>query len=91
MPLHAFANSCYFTLRSGGKTVITFIFDSGMVWLLSIPVAFFLAYRTELPIVPFFAVIEALNLVKCVVGYVMVKRKRWVVNLVGETAAEPVL
>ena len=91
MPLHAFANSCYFTLRSGGKTVITFIFDSGMVWLLSIPVAFFLAYRTELSIVPFFAVIEALNLVKCVVGYVMVKRKRWVVNLVGETAAEPVL
>ncbi len=84
MPLHAFANSCYFTLRSGGKTVITFIFDSGMVWLLSIPVALILAYRTELPIVPFFTVIEGLNLVKCVVGYIMVRQKRWVVNLVAE-------
>ena len=72
MPLHAFSNSCYFTLRSGGKTVITFLFDSGSVWLLSIPVAFILAYRTGVPIVPFFTVIEALNLVKCVIGAVMV-------------------
>ena len=84
MPLHAFANSCYFTLRSGGKTVITFLFDSGSVWLLSIPVAFILAYRTGVPIVPFFTVIEALNLVKCVIGAVMVRRRHWVVNLVAD-------
>ena len=84
MPLHAFANSCYFTLRSGGKTIITFIFDSGSVWLLSIPAAFILAYRTGVPIVPFFAVIEALNLVKCIIGYVMVRQHRWVVNLVAD-------
>ena len=85
MPLHAFANSCYFTLRSGGKTIITFIFDSGVLWLLSIPAAFFIAHATSLPIVPFFAVIETLNLVKCAIGFVMVRQKRWVVNLVGET------
>ena len=84
MPLHAFSNSCYFTLRSGGKTVITFLFDSGSVWLLSIPVAFILAYRTGVAIVPFFTIIEALNLVKCVIGAVMVHRRRWVVNLVAE-------
>ena len=84
MPLHAFANSCYFTLRSGGKTFITFLFDSGSVWLLSIPVAFILAYRTGVAIVPFFTVIEALNLVKCVIGAVMVHRRRWVVNLVAD-------
>ena len=84
MPLHAFANSCYFTLRSGGKTFITFLFDSGSVWLLSIPVAFILAYRTGVPIVPFFTVIEALNLVKCVIGTVMVRRRHWVVNLVAD-------
>ena len=84
MPLHAFANSCYFTLRSGGKTIITFIFDSGSVWLLSIPAAFILAYRTNVPIVPFFTVIEALNLAKCIIGYVMVRQRRWVVNLVAD-------
>ena len=85
MPLHAFANSCYFTLRSGGKTLITFLFDSGSVWLLSIPVALFLAYRTSIPIVPFFTIIESLNLVKCAVGYVMVRQKKWVVNLVANS------
>ena len=83
MPLHAFANSCYFTLRSGGKTIITFIFDSGALWLLSIPTAFIIAHYTRMPIVPFYTVIEGINLIKCVVGYVMVKQRHWVVNLVG--------
>ena len=84
MPLHAFANSCYFTLRSGGKTLITFLFDSGSVWLLSIPTALVLAYRSNVAIVPFFTIIEALNLIKCMVGYVLVRRKHWVVNLVAD-------
>ena len=86
MPLHAFANSCYFTLRSGGKTLITFLFDSGSVWLLSIPAAFLLAYRTQVPIVPMFAIVEGLNILKCAVGYLMVRRRRWVINLVGRQA-----
>ena len=83
MPMHAFANSCYFTLRSGGKTLITFIFDSGSLWLISVPAAFVIAHYTAIPIVPFFAIVEGLNLIKCVIGYVMVKQQRWVVNLVG--------
>ena len=84
MPMHAFANSCYFTLRSGGKTLITFIFDSGSLWLISIPAAFVIGHYTEIPILPFYTIVEGLNLIKCAVGYVMVKQRRWVVNLVGE-------
>ena len=87
MPMHAFANSCYFTLRSGGKTVITFIFDSGALWLISVPAAFIIAHFTEIPIVQFFAIVEGLNVIKCAVGYVMVKKRHWVVNLVGERTA----
>ena len=85
MPLHAFSNSCYFTLRSGGKTVITFIFDSGTLWLISIPVAFVLGHYTRMPIVPFYALVEALNIIKCLIGLFMVRQKKWVVNLVGES------
>ena len=84
MPLHAFANSCYFTLRSGGKTLITFLFDSGVLWLVSIPVAFVLSRFTAMLIQPMYALVEGLNLLKCIVGAVMVHRRRWVVNLVGE-------
>ncbi|MBR6211657.1 MAG: hypothetical protein IKQ64_01280, partial [Bacteroidales bacterium] len=85
LPLHAFANSCYFTLRSGGKTLITFLFDSGVLWLVSIPVAFVLSRFTAMPILPMFALIEVLNLIKCAIGYQMVRKRRWVVNLVADT------
>jgi putative MATE family efflux protein len=86
MPMHAYANACYFTLRSGGKTFITFVFDSGLLWVISIPTAFVIGHCTELPIVPFFAIIEGLNIFKCIMGWVMLRRKSWVVNLVGTEA-----
>ena len=38
----------------------------------------------KIPIVPFFAIIEGLNLIKCLIGYVMVRQRHWVVNLVSE-------
>ena len=86
MPLHAFANSCYFTLRSGGKTLITFVFDSGSLWLLNIPVAFVLSRFTAVPILQMYLTIELLNLVKCAVGFVLVRQKKWVKNLVADEA-----
>lgn len=84
MPLFSYTNSCYFTLRSGGKTLITFAFDSLFVWVFSIPVAFYLSRSTDMGIVLMYAIVELLNLVKCVIGAVLVRRRRWVVNLVGK-------
>ncbi|MCI8331795.1 MAG: MATE family efflux transporter [Clostridiales bacterium] len=89
MPIDAFANAAYFTLRSGGKTFITFIFDSCFVWLLSIPVAYCLVHFTALPIIPLYAICMALNLIKCVLGYIFVKKGIWVRRIVvpeGEAA-----
>ena len=87
MPVYAYANSCYFTLRSGGKTVVTFVFDSLFTWMLCVPVAFVLSRYTAMPILPMYITVELLNLIKCVIGYFMVKHRRWVVNLVGESKA----
>ena len=84
MPMHAFANACYFTLRSGGKTIITFVFDSLFTWLLSIPAAFVLSRYTSVPILPMYAAVEALNIFKCILGFVLVRSGKWVVNLVSE-------
>ena len=39
MPLYAFGHCSYFTLRSGGKTFITFLFDSVFTWIISVPLA----------------------------------------------------
>lgn len=83
MPLNAFTNSCYFTLRSGGKTWITFLFDSAFVWTICVPVAFVLSRFTQIPILQMYIAIQALEIIKCVSGFVLVKSRRWANNLVG--------
>ena len=81
MPVNAFTCTSYFTLRSGGKTVITFVFDSGFIWLLCMPLAFCLSRFTALPILPMFIAVQSLELVKCVVGFFLLRSRRWVNNL----------
>ncbi len=81
MPICAFSHCCYFTLRSGGRTVITFLFDSVCNWVLYIPVATFLAKYTTLPIVLVFFMVQFLELVKAIVGFFMVKSGTWARNI----------
>ena len=82
MPIQAFVNTCYFTLRSGGKTIITFIFDSAYVWSICIPLAFVLSRFTNMPLIQMFLAIQALDIIKCIIGFFLVKNKSWVNNLV---------
>lgn len=83
MPLNGFTNACYFTLRCGGKTLITFLFDSAFVWVFSLPTAFLLTRLTSLPILPIFIIVCALDLVKCGLGLYLVRSRKWVNNLVA--------
>lgn len=84
MPIWAFLNASYFTLRAGGKTIITFLFDSVYVWCISIPFAYVLCHYTAVPIVPLYLYCQLLDLIKCVVGFVLVKKGVWISNIVGE-------
>ena len=83
--LSGYLNGCYFTVRSGGKTVATFFFDSGFVFGVKVPLSYLLVLCTSLSILWIFAIINATLLLKCVIGGVMVKRGRWAVNLVEDT------
>ena len=82
MPLISYTNAAYFTLRSGGKTIITFIFDCAFIWGLSVPLAFVLAHFTDMPILPLFIAVQSLEVLKCVVGFLLVRSRKWVNNLV---------
>lgn len=82
IPFNGFIHTCYFTLRCGGKTLITFFFDCVYVWTVCVPVAFILARFTDLPIIPLYAVVQAVDIIKCVVGFVLVKKGVWINNLV---------
>ena len=84
MPVHGFNNSCFFTLRSGGKTAITFVFDSVYLWVLCIPLAFALSRYTAVPILPMYILVQLPDLIKALMGYIMVKKRMWVKNLVKD-------
>lgn len=86
MPIAAFMHAAYFTLRSGGKTFVTFLFDSVFLWCVSTPVAFVLSRYTDLNIVPLYLSVQLLDLIKCVIGFVLVKKGVWLNNIVGEKA-----
>ena len=83
-PLEAYVHASYFILRSGGRTGITILFDCGYVWGISIPVAAILSYATDLPILPLYAVVQALTLIKCIAGCILVNKGIWIRNIVEE-------
>lgn len=83
MPFHAFTHATYFTLRSGGKTFVTFLFDSVFVWAVNVPIAFVLSRFTGLPILPLFAVCQSIEILKSFIGYFFVRSDVWMQNIVG--------
>ena len=82
MPQAAFMHATYFTLRSGGKTIVTFLFDSVFVWCVSIPVAFCLSRLTSIPVIAIFAMVQIADWIKCIIGFVLVKKGVWMQNIV---------
>lgn len=84
MPLDAFAHASYFTLRSGGKVIITLIFDSFFVWGVTVTAAAVLINYTSLGIITVYFICQSLNIIKCVLGFVFVKRGSWIKNIISE-------
>ncbi|MCR4656312.1 MAG: MATE family efflux transporter [Lachnospiraceae bacterium] len=80
-PQIALLHTTYFTLRSGGKTGITFVFDCMFVWVVSVPVAYFLSRYTSLHIVAVYALVNLAEIIKSVFGLILVKKNAWMNNL----------
>ena len=81
LPVNSFTNATYFTLRSGGQTMVTFLFDSCFVWGFCVPLAWGLTRFTGITILPLFAICQATDLIKCVLGHKMIKQGKWIQNL----------
>ncbi len=85
MPLQAFLHATYFTIRSGGRTWITFLFDSAYTWCVAIPFAFCIVHLTSFHIILIYSMYCSLDIIKAVVGLILLKRGIWVRNIVEET------
>lgn len=81
--ISAIYNASYFTMRSGGKTVITFLFDSVGTIAVSFPAAFLLAHFTGLGIISMYLILHLIDLYKVVLGLFLVHRRIWVNDLVS--------
>lgn len=83
-PVNAFAHASYFTLRSGGKTFITFLFDSVYLLCIAVPVAFALYYVFNLSIFIIFPCVQGFDILKDIIGFILIKKKVWVNNIVND-------
>lgn len=83
MPVGGFLHSCYFTLRAGGKTGVTFLFDCVFIWVISVPLAFCLTRFTGLSIVSIYFICQFADLIKCVIGLILLKKGIWIHNIVS--------
>lgn len=80
-PVQGYLNALYFTLRSGGKTIVTFLFDSVYTWVAAVPAAILLCKYTTLPVFAVYAIVQSADLIKVVIGYMLIKKKVWISNL----------
>ncbi len=84
LPFSAFKNATYFTLRSGGRTFITFLFDGGFVWAVSLPIAFILSRFTNASVLLIFISVQIGDFLKAILGYILVKKGVWIRNIVSD-------
>ncbi|MBQ1555686.1 MAG: MATE family efflux transporter [Clostridia bacterium] len=84
LPVTAFTNAAYFTLRSGGNTFVTFLFDGCYMLCVVVPMAYLLTRFTDLPILPVYMLCQTAEICKAVVGFVMVRKGVWVNNIVED-------
>lgn len=84
MPVHGMCHATYFTIRSGGKTLLTFLFDSCCTWVVIVPLAYCLAYFTKLDIFVVYFLCQAIEIVKCIIGAIFIKKDIWISNITNE-------
>ncbi|MCR5268715.1 MAG: polysaccharide biosynthesis C-terminal domain-containing protein [Lachnospiraceae bacterium] len=84
MPLHGYLHSTYFTLRSGGKTIITFLFDSFFLWVVAVPLAYVLTHFTALNIVWIYLFCLLIEGIKVIIGTILLRSGVWMNTIVDD-------
>lgn len=86
MPFFSITHCCYFTLRAGGRTVITFFFDCAFTWVCAYSVAYLLTHFTVWSIVVVYACVQGLDILKGIIGITLVQNGVWIRNIVDDNA-----
>jgi len=68
-------------LRSGGNTKVAMKIDLSSVWLIGVPLAFIGSMIFEMPVEYLFLLITTEELVKAILGFPIIKSKKWIQNI----------
>ena len=88
LPIHSFAHVTYFTIRSGGRTVITFFFDAVYTWAVPVVLAFVLSRYTKLPVEQIYFCVQFIDILKAVIGLLMLRSDFWARNVVNNVSEQ---
>jgi putative MATE family efflux protein len=88
MAINAVTHCTYFTIRSGGKTFATFLFDSAYTWIVFVPFTYVLTHFTSLNILVLYPICHLADLIKAVIGIIVVKSGHWAQNMVSDKLEE---
>ena len=83
LPMHALVHAIYFTVRSGGRTIITFLFDSAYTWAVPAMIALALCTFTNLSIVPIYLIVQVSDAFKLTIGLLMLKSGSWANTIIS--------
>lgn len=82
MPLHGIINTTYWTIRAGGRTGITMLFDSCFTWAVSVPVAWLTIHVLHLSLPMAVLTVGLSDVLKVILGVVLIRRDIWIQNIV---------
>ena len=71
----------FFLLRAGGRSGLVFFFDSVYGWIISIPALILINNFTSIDFKTLYMVIYSLDIIKCIIGFILVYSKKWCKNL----------
>ena len=80
-PVQGFLNTEYFTIRSGGKTLVTFLMDSIFTWVVVVATVFVLSRYTNIGVYGIYTISQALDLLKIAFGAFLIYKGVWLNNL----------
>lgn len=84
LPIISIYYSSYFTMRAGGKTFLTFLFDSGCTFVFTFMSALLLTRLTSLPILTIYLLVQCVDIPKATLGLIPVRKGIWVHNIVSD-------
>lgn len=87
-PFRAYGNASYYTIRSGGNTVLTFFYDCGSIWALSAATAYGLTHFTNLGVVTVYLAVKLVEGIKCLIGTYLVAKGGWMTSIVDSPSEQ---